>query len=93
MSFYQPGDTDSFAPDIEIDLHGMSTTECKMTLEDIIDSGVYNRVRLIVGKGTRSDFGPVLPAFVKGMLKERGIPFTDAPKSAGGDGVIDATIP
>lgn len=63
-----------------------------MTLEEIIDSGVYDRVRLIVGKGTRSDFGPVLPAFVKNMLKERGIAFHEAPKSAGGVGVIDATI-
>lgn len=92
MSYYQPSDHDSFQPDIEIDLHGMSAIECKMTLEEIIDSGVYNRVRLIVGKGTRSDYGPVLPAVVKNMLSERGIGFADAPLCAGGAGAIDATL-
>ncbi len=92
MSFYEPHDEDTFEPDIEIDLHGMSTTECKMTLEEIVDSGVYNRVRLIVGKGTNSDFGPVLPVFVKNFLTERGIEFTHPPARMGGTGVIDATL-
>jgi DNA-nicking Smr family endonuclease len=88
MSFYAPRHEDTFEPDLEIDLHGMTTTEAKMTLEEIIESGVYNRVRLIVGKGTRSDYGPVLPAFVKNILTEREISFEHETAR----GIIDATL-
>jgi DNA-nicking Smr family endonuclease len=91
MSYYPPKE-EHFEPDIELDLHGCTTVEAKEMLDEVVESGVYTSARIIVGKGTRSEFGPVLPVFVHNYLKERKITYKHAPLREGGSGVYDVTL-
>ena len=64
-------------PIYDIDLHGVTMSESKMILDEVF---VYvkkhkkiKEVHIIVGTGSRSVNGPVLPSFVMNYLKERHI--------------------
>jgi len=60
-------------PEKIIDLHGFTTKEAAEMLEDIIDGGEYRHIRVITGKGTFRETGPVLRTFVENFLRNREI--------------------
>lgn len=79
-------------PDAIFDFHGMTTSECKLELEDIIRDGEYTHIRIIVGKGTRSPNGPVLPDFVRNYLTEHHIRFSPSKPQDGGEGALEVFL-
>jgi DNA-nicking Smr family endonuclease len=90
MSYYAPSKKEPDAePDYVLDLHGETTLECKMLLDECLEEHRGELVRIIVGKGTRSANGAVLPLFVHNYLSERGIHYAHAPRSGGGEGAYD----
>jgi DNA-nicking Smr family endonuclease len=91
MSYYPPKDK-HFEPDIELDLHGYTTVEAKEVLDDVVESGVYSTLRIIVGKGKNSELGAVLPSFVHNYLKARNITYAHAPLREGGSGAYDVRL-
>ncbi len=78
--------------ELTLDFHGMTTAECKIVLDEIIDEGYYTHLRIIVGKGTQSPHGAVLPYFVKNYLTERNIKFGTSSKARGGEGSIEVYL-
>lgn len=84
MSFYAPKksrDDDTF--DEVIDLHGYSVLEVRNLINELVQERA-GKVRLIVGRGLRSEYIPVLPNAVANCLREHGILFDDTL-----DGVVD----
>jgi DNA-nicking Smr family endonuclease len=79
-------------PDFTLDLHGLTVLESKHELEEIIDSGQYTHVQVIVGKGKNSSDGPVLPNFVKNFLFERNIRFSQSKIRDGGEGSLEVYL-
>lgn len=73
----------------EFDFHGMTTMECKIALDELVKSRTYDHVRIIVGRGTNSPNGPVLPNFVKSYLVQRGIRFSQSKVQDGGEGALE----
>ncbi len=61
----------------EIDLHGMNMSQSKRALDSLFDwlktHKTIHTLEIVVGVGSRSDHGPVLPSFVINYLKERGL--------------------
>lgn len=91
MSYYEAQKNNKYSqePDEVFDFHGMTTSECKLELEDIIRSGDYTYIRIVVGKGTRSPNGPVLPDFVRNYLTEHNIRFSPSKPQDGGEGALE----
>lgn len=77
-------------PEMTLDLHGHTTNEATHLLDElrVNNKGVY--VRIIVGRGTRSKNGPVLPAHVKAYLTNAGISFRQSKIQEGGEGSLEA---
>jgi DNA-nicking Smr family endonuclease len=93
MSYYAPSKKEpEYEPDAVLDLHGSTTSESKMLLDECLEMHKGELVRIIVGKGTRSANGAVLPLFVHNYLAERNIPYAYAPRSGGGEGAYDAQL-
>lgn len=82
--------------DEEIDLHGYTAYEAREAVEDFLaDAKVSgcSRVRIIVGKGTRSEGGiAVLPNAVKAVLTQYGYTYTYAKLQDGGEGALEVTL-
>ena len=61
----------------EIDLHGMNMSQSKRALDSLFDwlktHKTIHILHIVVGVGSRSDHGPVLPSFVINYLKEKGL--------------------
>ena len=78
MSYYAPK-PHTPEPDLEIDLHGVTTAEAKIILDELIENAVRPfTVNIIVGKGKNSPLGPVLPSFVRNYLTENNLPCDEA---------------
>ncbi len=79
--------------DAEFDLHGMNAMEAERNLKLFL-ADVYKErlhcIRLIHGKGMRSEAGPVLPNIVDRVLRHQGrvIAFCSAPQNQGGNGAV-----
>lgn len=61
----------------EIDLHGMNMSQSKRSLDSLFDwlknhKSIHN-LEIVVGVGSRSVHGPVLPSFVINYLREKGL--------------------
>lgn len=78
--------------EMEVDLHGYTTHEAKVVLEELLRECEYSHIRIIVGKGTRSENGPVLPDFVRNFLTEHNIRFNTAKIQHGGEGALDVFL-
>ncbi len=76
-------------PDKVIDLHGLTTDESEGILDAFIRGSRRAHVRIIVGKGTRSVNGPVLPNFVKNYLARHDISFRQSKVQEGGEGALE----
>lgn len=61
----------------EIDLHGMNMSQARRALDSLFDwlkdNNHINILEIVVGLGSRSDHGPVLPSFVINYLREKGL--------------------
>lgn len=89
MSYYEnQGNKYKREPDFIIDLHGMNRASCQEELRKLFSSD-YSHVRIIVGKGTRSKSGPVLPDCVKSYLNEEGIRYERSKIQDGGEGALE----
>ena len=76
-------------PDKIIDLHGHTTKEAEDVLDELVSVREFKHVRLITGKGTFRDSGPVLREFVKSYLRRHEIRFETAKLYNGGDGALE----
>ena len=74
-----------------IDLHGYTTTEAKVALDELVRSQ-DSYVRIIVGKGNHSENGPVLREFVKRFLLSKNIHFNQSKIQDGGDGALEVFL-
>lgn len=82
--------------DAELDLHGCSSLEARTELAAFLAEArmeKWKTVRVIVGKGTRSPEGPVLPSVVQEELKARDLRWTYAPPRYGGEGALEVELP
>jgi DNA-nicking Smr family endonuclease len=77
----------------ELDLHHLPAQDAEKVLKQFLtharDEG-RACVRVIHGKGLRSEAGPVLKAMVDGVLRHRGdvLAFASAPAAQGGTGAV-----
>jgi DNA-nicking Smr family endonuclease len=76
-------------PEYILDLHGKTTKEAKLILVDLIKRAEYKHVRIITGKASFRDTGPVLRKFVENYLTQSGIDFNHAKLYNGGDGALE----
>lgn len=76
-------------PDKIIDLHGLTTNESEGILSSLMRGPRGTHVRIIVGKGTRSTYGPVLPDFVKHYLARHDVSFRQSKIQEGGEGALE----
>jgi DNA-nicking Smr family endonuclease len=76
-------------PDKVIDLHGLTASESEAILNGLLRDSRGVHVRIIVGKGTRSANGPVLPNFVKNYLARHDISFRQSKIKEGGEGALE----
>lgn len=74
----QPVDRDPFDPldgpiDTTFDLHGLTTSEAQMAMQNFLLTAQVRHpgglVHIITGKGLRSNGGPVLKNLVRNLLK------------------------
>ena len=79
-------------PDYILDLHGYTIREAKEVLEDILDGGEFRHIRIITGKGTFRETGPVLRTFVENFLRNREIKFETAKLHNGGAGALEVYL-
>lgn len=83
--------------DAEFDLHGMLAINAERHLKQFL-SDVYKErlhcIRIIHGKGTRSEAGPVLHNVVDKVLRMQGrvLAYCSAPQNQGGTGAVLALI-
>lgn len=82
--------------DAELDLHGYTADEARAEVTDFLAESRalgYARVRIIVGKGTRSQGGvAVLPDTVKALLVRKGLVYTYAKLQNGGEGALEVSL-
>ena len=78
-------------PSSIIDLHGYTTAEAKIVLDDLVKSE-NQYVRIIVGKGNHSENGPVLKDFVKKYFLSKNIHFNQSKISDGGEGALEVFL-
>lgn len=81
----------------ELDLHGLNQAQAKQSVARFLSNAVlhgHSCVRIIHGKGNRSEYGPVLKRAIGGWLVKRQevIAFASAPRHDGGTGAIYVLI-
>ncbi len=78
-------------PDRVIDLHGLTTTQARFVLDELLERGKGKIVRVITGKGALRN-GPVMREFVEGYLKHRRLEFRVAKLENGGEGALEVYL-
>jgi DNA-nicking Smr family endonuclease len=81
----------------EIDLHGLTSRQASLELQAFLSEALRHKlrcVRIIHGKGLRSEHGPVLKPVVTGLLQQLTavIAFAPAPRAAGGSGALHVLL-
>lgn len=79
-------------PEFVLDLHGQTTKQAKVLLDQLLSSGKYKHVRIITGKATFRETGPILKNYVSGYLKDLGLEFQTAKLTNGGDGALEVYL-
>jgi DNA-nicking Smr family endonuclease len=77
----------------EIDLHNLRAADAESLLKRFLNearSGFHPCVRIVHGKGLRSEGAPVLKMLVDRVLRQRGdvLAFASAPANQGGSGAV-----
>ncbi|MBK5215692.1 MAG: Smr/MutS family protein [Candidatus Pacebacteria bacterium] len=78
--------------EIEVDLHGHTTSESELILESLLKEGKYKHVRIIVGRGNNSANGPILPSFVRNYLTSHRIRYNQSKIQDGGEGALEVFL-
>ena len=76
-------------PDYVLDLHGYTTAEAEEMLDELMKNKKYAHVRVITGKGTFRETGPVLRTFVRNYLAARSVRFNTSKIADGGEGAFE----
>jgi DNA-nicking Smr family endonuclease len=79
-------------PDTIVDLHGYTTAEAKVLLDDLLSEAKYRHVRIITGKGLHGTGVAVLRTFVKNYLLQKAIRFEQAKIQDGGEGAMEVFL-
>ena len=79
-------------PEIAVDLHGYTTSEAKDRLDALLAERRYSHVRIVTGKCSYREHGPVLGPFVRSYLEERNIKFNQAKIQDGGEGALEVFL-
>lgn len=79
-------------PEYILDLHGKTTKEAKVILEHLIKTSNYKHVRVITGKASFRDTGPVLRGFVENYLNSLDIKYSYAKLTNGGEGALEVYL-
>ena len=82
-----------FSVQDEIDLHSLRVVDAEILLKRFLNesrSGLNHCVRIVHGKGLRSEGAPVLKMVVDRILRQRGdvLAFASAPANQGGSGAV-----
>jgi DNA-nicking Smr family endonuclease len=82
-----------FSVQDEIDLHHLRAADAEAVLKRFLNearSGLNHCVRIVHGKGLRSEGAPVLKMIVDRVLRQRGdvLAFASAPANQGGSGAV-----
>lgn len=75
-----------------LDLHGCTVKEAKSLLDAMLAEHQFSHVRIITGKSSFREFGPVLAPFVKSYLEGRNIKFHYAKIQNGGEGALEVFL-
>lgn len=78
--------------EIQIDLHGYTTMEAKEILDTLLEENKYKHVRIVVGRGTNSVNGPILPDFVRNYLNTHSIRYNQSKIQDGGEGALEVFL-
>lgn len=86
-----------FSVQDEIDLHLLNARDAENLLKRFLAEAIRERrscVRIIHGKGLRSEAGPVLKGMVDNILRHHGhvLAFSSAPAAQGGTGAVLALV-
>ena len=81
----------------EIDLHGLTIRQARLELQAFLSGALRHKlrcVRIIHGKGLRSEHGAVLKPIVMGLLQQvtAVMAFAPAPRAAGGTGALHVLL-
>jgi DNA-nicking Smr family endonuclease len=76
-------------PEYVLDLHGYTLKEAEQALISIVDKAAYTHIRVITGKGTFRERGPVLKNFVRDFFLTRGIHYMPSKPKDGGEGAYE----
>lgn len=79
-------------PEFILDLHGQTTKEAGEVLDKVIGDGEYRHIRVITGKGTFRETGPVMRTFVENYLENRDIAFKTSKLYNGGEGALEVFL-
>lgn len=79
-------------PEYILDLHGFTTKQAKSLLDAIVTPQKYKHIRLITGKGTLRETGPVMKSFVQNYLNNLGVVFEVAKLYNGGEGALEVYL-
>ncbi len=79
-------------PDYILDLHGYTTAEAKVLLDDVLKNNKYSHVRVITGTGITRATGPVMKSFVQNYLDSKNIRNNPAKIGDGGDGALEVFL-
>jgi DNA-nicking Smr family endonuclease len=79
-------------PEFILDLHGHTTTKTRQILDDLVGRAEYHHVRIITGKATFRETGPVLRNFVEKYFKDKDIKFSYAKLNDGGEGALEVYL-
>lgn len=73
-------------PEYILDLHGNTLREAEGALNRLLKERRYSHIRIITGKSSFRETGPVLKPFVKQYLVSKGCKVEPAKLKNGGDG-------
>lgn len=79
-------------PEKVVDLHGLTTKEAREVLDELVEDGEFGHVRIITGKGTFRETGPVMKNFVENYLRNLEIKFETAKLYNGGEGALEVYL-
>jgi len=79
-------------PEFVLDLHGYTTAESKIFLDELYSEKKYSYIRIITGKCTYRETRPVLLPFVKKYLTQKNARFMPAKICNGGAGALEVFL-
>lgn len=79
-------------PEFILDLHGFTTKQAEGILDETLLNGQYKHVRVITGKGTFRETGPVMRTFVENYLENNDLLFETSKLYSGGEGAFEVYL-